>query len=265
MLSIASDYACISRGEPLPYIARIANAGFTHIHWCHQWDSDFVYSKSEIDQIAAWLREFNLTMLDLHGSVGPEKNWGSPAEYQRLAGVELVANRIEMTARLGGDAVVMHVPNGPLTDATRRSLDTLAPLSQSTGVRIAIENWELEAPQQVLTEYSPDYVGLCYDSGHGNMRPDGMDVLEKWKHRLIAMHLHDNDGSGDQHRIIGNGTVDWQRLAKIIATSSYHKCLNTESCNVNEQDLTEEVFLQRAFAALSGVDRLVEEERSAGA
>jgi sugar phosphate isomerase/epimerase len=50
-------------------------------------------------------------LLDLHGSIGPEKNWASQREYERLAGVELVQNRIEMTAQLGGKVIVMHVPN----------------------------------------------------------------------------------------------------------------------------------------------------------
>ena len=62
----------------------------------------------EIRQIERWLREFNLAVNDLHGSAGREKAWGSPREYERLAGVELVKNRIDMAARLGTDVVIMH-------------------------------------------------------------------------------------------------------------------------------------------------------------
>ena len=56
------------------------------------------------------MNEFGLKLLDLHGSVGKEKNWFANVEYQRLAGVELVKNRIDMTEKLGCDAVVMHIP-----------------------------------------------------------------------------------------------------------------------------------------------------------
>jgi 3-deoxy-D-arabino-heptulosonate 7-phosphate (DAHP) synthase class II len=40
-----------STGGPEPYPGKIAEAGFFHIHWGHQWDIDFIYSKDEIEQI----------------------------------------------------------------------------------------------------------------------------------------------------------------------------------------------------------------------
>ena len=27
---------------------RIAGAGFTHVHWCHEWDGDYTYSVYEM-------------------------------------------------------------------------------------------------------------------------------------------------------------------------------------------------------------------------
>ena len=77
MLSITTDYANIDKGNPSPYLRRIADAGFTHIHWCHHWNTDIVYSCPEIEQISRWLDEYGLELLDLHASVGPEKNWFS--------------------------------------------------------------------------------------------------------------------------------------------------------------------------------------------
>jgi len=40
-----------STGSPEPYLGKIAEAGFFHIHWGHQWDTDFIYSKGDIEQI----------------------------------------------------------------------------------------------------------------------------------------------------------------------------------------------------------------------
>ena len=45
----------------------------------------------------------------------------------------------------------------------------------------------------------------------------GLDWLDKLKGRLSSIHLHDNDGRSDQHRIPFTGTVDWPRLAGLIA------------------------------------------------
>jgi len=260
MLSITTDYAQ-DTGDPSPYLRRIAEAGFSHIHWCHQWNTDFLYSRWEIEQIQKWLDEYGLRLLDLHGSVGPEKNWASPEEYRRLAGVELVRNRIEMTARLAGDVVIMHVPADPDSAPVRRSLDELEPCARERNVRLALENGHFEAIGKLLSEYDPQYAGLCYDSGHGNARAGGLDHLESLKGRLISVHLHDNDGTGDQHKPLFTGTVDWGRLARIMAESAYAKCASMELSMRNAGFEDEMEFLRKAFEAGTAFARMIEEAR----
>jgi sugar phosphate isomerase/epimerase len=246
-LSITTDYANVDKGDPSPYLRRIADTGFSHVHWCHHWNTDFVYSRPEIEQIGRWLKDYDLKLLDLHASVGPEKNWFSINEWERQAGAALVRNRIEMTARLGGDAVVMHIPGQPGWEPLHRSLDELEPVVSEYGVRIALENGVFEAIDYWLAHYGPDFLGLCYDSGHGNLVQDGLDRLDRVKDRLIVVHLHDNDGASDQHRLMFSGTVDWPRLARILAHSAYAKPVSTES-NMARTGITDETeFLAQAL------------------
>ena len=82
-LSIATDYK-ESTGDPSPYLKQIAEAGFSHIHWCHQWNTDFLYSASEINAIAQDLSDFGLILIDHHGSAGSEKQLVSTVENKRL-------------------------------------------------------------------------------------------------------------------------------------------------------------------------------------
>jgi len=258
-LSMTSDYVT-SQDCPEPYLRQIAEAGFTHVHWCHQWHTDFLYHNSEITQIAAWMKEFRLGLTDLHASSGKEKNWGSLREYERQAGVELVRNRIDMTARLGSDVIIMHLPPELAAAATAergwgalfRSLDELEPFARERGVRIALENGDFDMLERVFGAYGPDYVGLCYDSGHGNQRSEGrgndcLDRLSQLRERLISLHLHDNDCTADQHKLLFSGTVDWPRLAGIIATSSYSKWVSMETVIHNTGIMEETVFLQQAY------------------
>jgi len=253
-LSITTDYAK-DTGCPEPYLRRIAEAGFTHTHWCHQWNTDFLYSKWEIAQTEEWLKEFRLTLLDLHASDGVEKKWTSPREYERQSGVDLVKNRIDMTARLSSDVIIMHAGE-PKEEAQRaafwaqlrRSLDDLRPHARARGVRIAIENGNFAVIRALCSEYEPDFLGLCYDCGHGNMGDHtGLDHLDALKDRLISIHLHDNDGVGDQHKLLFTGTVDWPRLAAIIAKSSYKKCVSMEVTMRNMGISDEQAFLAEAF------------------
>jgi sugar phosphate isomerase/epimerase len=262
-LAMTTDYVT-SKGDPEPYLRGIAEAGFTSIHWCHQWCTDFLYGASELSAIEQMLVRYGLALNDLHASEGVEKGWGSPIAYQRQAGVELIVNRIAMTRRLGGDVVVLHLPSSwkdaatwPVGwDAVRRSLDDLAPLVRRSGVRIALENTPDNnfAPlDQAFGHLGPDVLGLCYDSGHGCVAGDGLNRLEERKDRLIALHLHDSDGASDKHwaPMVPGGQVDWPRLARIIATSGYAKKVMTIESNMrNVTGQSERDFL--AECATSG-------------
>ena len=57
---------------------------------------------------------------------------------------------------------------------------------------------------------------------------DGLDFLDEVKDRLLVLHLNDNDGTADQHKLLFSATVDWERTAVIIAASSYNKPLSME-------------------------------------
>ena len=236
-IAINTDFLGGTR-SPEARLKAIAEAGFTHLHWCHQWNTDFFYSTSELKQYAKWFQDFGLQLLDIHGSDGQEKRWYSTVEYEREAGVELVINRIIMMHELGATgSLMMHVPairiqEGfdpavilPRYDALKRSLDELMPVLEKYSVRIAAENMpndNFELLNRLMSEYPENYIGITYDSGHGNIgEGKGLDHMEPLKNRLQALHLHDNDGSGDQHQPPFFGTVDWDRMVKLIAESSY--------------------------------------------
>ena len=277
MLSITTDYVK-DVGCPEPYLKRIAEAGFSHIHWCHHWNTDFIYLDCEIEQIAKWLQDYDLKLNDLHASAGIEKSWWSPLEYGRLAGVELVKNRISMAARLSSDVIIMHVTSeregGEKKNVSwtqlLKSLDAIQPYARDHGVRIAIENLfpdnfdNFQTIEKILSKYSPDYLGLCYDSGHANIGNEGLDHLERLKNRLISIHLHDNEGTEDQHKLLFSGTVDWARLARIIAESSYTKCVSMEVTMYNSGIEDEKAFLEKAFEMGMIFSRMIDEHRQSG-
>jgi sugar phosphate isomerase/epimerase len=215
-LSLTSDFAG-SRGEPAPSLKALAEGGFTNVLWCHHWNDDFLYGKDEIDYLKSLFREYGLALSDIHGSQGMEKCWHSPVEYCRKAGVELVANRIRMLREMDGEGtVMMHVPNFSINDdasrpvvqehfdALCRSLDELMPLLEEADTAISAENmwmdsWELI--EALLARYPADRLGICYDSGHANANGNKrIDSLDRNKGRLTALHLDDNDGTGDQHQ-----------------------------------------------------------------
>ena len=244
-IAVATDFAG-STGDPDLSLRALAEAGFASLHWCHHWCDDFHYGKHELAYIKSLLKQYHLRLLDIHGSQGVEKCWNSTVEYRRREGVDLVANRIRMLRELDGTGtVMMHVPHFGIDtpeadrpgisqsfDALCRSIDELMPLLDSTDTLIAVENmWRdsWETIEALLARYPANRIGICYDAGHANANCNKrLETLAKNKGRLEALHLHDNNGEGDQHQPPFYGTVDWPRLADILATSSYSREISFE-------------------------------------
>ena len=110
-------------------------------------------------------------------------------------------------------------------EALKRSLDELLPALEKYDTKIAVENTRndsFEVIGGIMAAYPADRVGITLDTGHANIdEARGLDRMEKYKDRLQALHLNDNDTSGDLHQPPFYGTLDWERLAKLIAASSY--------------------------------------------
>jgi sugar phosphate isomerase/epimerase len=271
-LSITTDYIQ-SVGDPFPYICRISDSGFTHIHWCHHWNSDHLYSEDEINQIKKWLFTSKLGLNDLHSTEGIDKYWISPKEDRQIAGIKLVKNRINMASILGSDVIIQHIQREPndekdnqkFWDRVRYSLDQLKLYAGRRGVRIAFENLteNLNTLIEVMSLYPPEFVGLCFDTGHANMVPGQLEKLYSYKDRLISIHLHDNDGLNDQHKIPFTGSITWDIVTKFIAGSSYDKCVNLEVV-IHESGFDDEIqFLDKLIASGEILSQMINEHRQA--
>lgn len=242
----------------------IKTIGFEYIHWTNHYGSDFIYSSYEIEEIKRQMKKLKLKLLDLHASRGKEKSWFSLNEYQRKSGIELIINRIKMAAELGGDIIVLHpfyysIIGGEkfkdrYIEQSIKSLKELASVCDTTGVKIALEVWNAETLsiiETLFTVFSKDYIGFCWDTGHTNLLPpEAFDYAVKLsKERLLSMHLNDNDGDGDQHKIPFDGTVNWDVVAKTVAESPYSasRPLTFELSKTFYENMTHEEFLTKAY------------------
>ncbi len=279
-LGIATDFAGespqIEEVEKILYKA--AKAGFTHIHWCHEWDGDYLYSSYEMEQIKEWFEKYGLKAKALHASKGSRRNvnilnghyrkdYTSDIEYNRKAGVELIKNRVDLADCLGATEIVLHLYVPHITIRKRpevkkefytqvyKSMDELQPYCIKKGVRICIENLfdmpeeeQLEQLDLLFAQYPPEFLGFCLDTGHANMiwGKDIPKIIEKYGERLYAVHLHDNKGAVDFHLIPGEGSIKWPAVMKAIAKSAYIPPLVME-LNCYEDDMEE--FLQKAYKA----------------
>ena len=213
--------------------------------------------------------EFGLRFVDSHALWGTWSDPGMPlAEWKAPL---LLRHRMafRFCERFGVRTMAFHTGNtfnsifgAGLTLADYRrslidSLEILLPEAEKCGVIIALENqWTpLNHSRELLSvmEYfrSPN-LGLCYDSGHGNLMEKGSQfpgqtvvppiwndlgapveweesLPEKFSPWLVNCHLHDNNGIADQHLAPGQGTVDWERIKRILRDSPRLQCIQNES------------------------------------
>jgi L-ribulose-5-phosphate 3-epimerase len=126
-------------------------------------------------------------------------------------------------------------------------------------VNIALEN--LRKPDHlkfILSGIHSDRLGFCFDSGHQHCRTKDVDFLSLYGSRLMALHLHDNDESQDQHRIPGEGTIDWKLLCRKLKATRYTGAAALEVTNeFSEYKGRESVeeFLKRAYEAARSIDQ----------
>ncbi|WP_199616345.1 sugar phosphate isomerase/epimerase family protein [Paenibacillus alkalitolerans] len=279
-MKIALNTSYISdTGNADSVLKRIKEAGFSGIQWIHDWNSDYMYSESEMEQIAGWLARYGLIMHDVHASKGDRKDYMSFDEYRRRAGVDLIKNRIDLAAHCGAGVIVLHMPvpvafrNSPSWDRlfaqVFASFDELQPYCHKKGVKIAVENlvqtnFDLEVRQftMLFERYDKDFLGLCYDSGHANCAFQGHEesigFLDMFLDRLLSVHLTDNDGTGDLHWVPFTGTVDWDGIARLIAKSGYEGGITLESVLRRSGLEDETAYLAECFLRAERFRELVE-------
>jgi sugar phosphate isomerase/epimerase len=93
--------------------------------------------------------------------------------------------------------------------------------AKSMKTKIAIENIFEDTPDNLrilMEELGCDDFGICFDTGHFNIF--SQVNLKEWLNQLAPyiteLHLHDNNGKGDDHIAIGDGIFDFKTLFSTI-------------------------------------------------
>jgi sugar phosphate isomerase/epimerase len=232
-------------------------------------------------QIREWCDEFGLLAKGVHATAGEHnsdlKHYVSADDYNRLAGVELVKNRVDLAHILDAEAIVLHLYlPWERFDADKdyrdlfysyvlKSFDELEAYCKTRHIRICVEN-DNSTPEKhtyhmydtLFGRYSADYMGLCFDTGHAAMicKENCLEYAEHYKDRLFMIHIHDNQGIHDEHLLPFEGCFNWEGFAPVLAHSSYNFPILMECSLRGESD--ESAWLEKAFAVGSRFSSMVQ-------
>ncbi len=115
----------------------------------------------------------------------------------------------------------------PYLDALNRSLETLLPVAETLGCRLAIEvqpTWESVPTErevfELLTQWDTPRLRYWHDLGHGAVRENlgfinHLRWLERLEPFLAGMHVHDVAPPARDHLAPGQGVLDFSRFAEV--------------------------------------------------
>lgn len=160
--------------------------------------------------------------------------------------VSILRGWFELFAAIGIKNAVLHLDGHSLgAEATHEEviaanvekLQLLAPYAEQLGLRICLENLgghfaSLESLLEVIRRVNSPALGICLDTGHLHIHVRDMTqeqfILGAGAY-LHALHIADNDTSGDQHLMpFGRGTVDWDSVMRGLNAIGYGDCFNYE-------------------------------------
>ncbi len=149
--------------------------------------------------------------------------------------------------------LVMHPINGmtPLPenhigiDRFKKIVET----AERFNVNIAIENQgNPEYIDLVFKNIQSNKLFFCFDSGHENFYSPHLDLLDLYGDKLIALHLHDNNGREDAHALPFTGNVNWKRIVSRLEKINYTGAIALETLNKGFEHIENPVeFLQIAL------------------
>jgi len=172
---------------------------------------------------------------------------------------------LRRTALTGAHCMVLH-PSGPVdapqqgprSDHLRAGLEAMLKVAEETGVKLALENMlpdhlcsRTVDIRAFLDEFDTPLLGVCFDVGHANVGSENIQqAITALQDRIIAFHLHDNDGTRDIHIQPPYGSIDWPALVAKLLSLDFPHPFSIECDPWNQAPLS--VLLREVRAIFAG-------------
>jgi sugar phosphate isomerase/epimerase len=247
---VPSIWTAIVMDRPLPEVLRFLHA----CGWaCFELSTEHLEAiakdpRARMDEVAATLRELSAAMPQAHAYIHADIAHSDAA--RRNADLRLLERHLDCCAELGIRYVVIHPGGRDLAtpEDFRRALERnvdgftrLADRAEKLGLMIGLEN-TLDSrdthrvfgsvPDELLdliAKVGSPALGITFDTSHANVR--GLDLgaaIRQLGPLICCTHISDNDGSGDQHRTPGSGTIHWPSVMAAFREIGYQGTLNFE-------------------------------------
>lgn len=247
-------------------LKKIAGAGFDASSiWLGPKEGHF--ERGNPDRMPELVREAGLILENAHAPfVDCNYLWSDSAgELDRIMSV--YESNLDFCGRHGIPVLVIHVTSGntppPVNSSGLETIGKLAVFAEECGVRLAIENTRTpDRLDEIFTRLESPALAFCYDSSHDFLwgKPPG-SILKKWGHILATTHFSDNAGKLDNHKLPGNGCVDWEIIGDCFPRDSYPGVVSLEVIPERTRMYTPERFLELAFERAVSLRKILQKPK----
>lgn len=200
----------------------IADAGFEEA--MISWEDEFepwALKKEEFPEI---VRKNGLGITNIHAPfIGYSDIW-TASRMEIKPKLQMFKDYLKDCQAFEIPAMVMHTNDldefQPDLDKGLAFFSELADTAEKYDIDLAVENVSRQHLLTFLLEQidAPRF-GMCYDSSHDFLEEQNCGrILKKYKHRIKALHLSDNDFKEDRHWIPGEGSIPLNEVMAEILT-----------------------------------------------
>ncbi len=180
--------------------------------------------------------------------------------------VESYKNDIKICKENNIPMVIMHLTSKneapQYNEIGLNRLKEILAYAKKLEVKVAFENTKIQGYlEYVIDNIVIDNVGICFDSGHYHVHFNDKFNFEKFKDKIFAVHLHDNDQSDDLHLIPFDGTLDWVQVISNLKKCNYIGPVTLELCYRNKYlDMDIGSFYKKGFEVGEKLNEMLKED-----
>ena len=236
------------------HLSQIAGYGFDAIELFATRSHFDYHDAAAIERLGQWLTETGLALESVHAPItdrfGAGDKWAATYSTAladnggRQLAVREAEAALQIATKLPFKTLVVHLgtpasknnPGDNSRTSAARSAEDICRIAEPLGVRVALEVIPnpISTPASlvsILEGLEAPHAGICMDFGHAFLGGDVPDAIETAAEHLIATHVHDNHGRGDDHLVPYEGAIDWDAALVTMQKIGYEGMYLMELAN----------------------------------
>ncbi len=155
------------------------------------------------------------------------------------AAVKVMEKTLQLASYINAEIVTIHVgrfskdyPLRYLSLAVEKAVSRLKKIvkeAENIGVTVSVENSHKAEdvsiaafPEQIEYIVQRTSCRFTYDIGHANTFTDPSIFIDQLGEYIVNVHIHDNNGERDEHKVVGDGNINFKLILNKLKRLRYN-------------------------------------------